>query len=216
MHKEYGKIDTLFERDDRFVVDPNKIKNPVYDIIKSWVVTEKVDGTNIRVTLTEDDRILFGGRSDNAQIPAFLLNELQEKFTPELLRQVRREDDDTTAYTFYGEGYGPRIQKGGGLYRDTPGFILFDVSVGDRTFLSDGSVSDIADRLHIDRVPIISQSMTLPEIVELVKEGFDSLIPGANCRSEGVVARPIVPLYDQRGKRVILKLKTKDFVSGKR
>jgi hypothetical protein len=34
--------------------------------------------------------------------------------------------------------------------------------------------------------------------------------------AEGIVARPIETLFDKRMERVIIKLKTKDFIAGKR
>ena len=43
---EYHKIDTLFERDENFVVDTGKLKQPVLGTISQWDVTEKIDGTN--------------------------------------------------------------------------------------------------------------------------------------------------------------------------
>lgn len=45
----YPKIETLFERNPNFTVDPLKLKSPVLGCINPWEVTEKIDGTNIRV-----------------------------------------------------------------------------------------------------------------------------------------------------------------------
>ncbi len=56
--------------------------------------------------------------------------------------------------------------------------------------------------------------MALDQIVELVRTPFPSKIGTATA--EGVVARPIETLFDKRGERVIIKLKTRDFVAGKR
>ena len=58
---EYHKIDTLFERDkSTFVVDPTKLKSSVLGTIRDWDVTEKIDGTNIRVMLSESGEVSFG------------------------------------------------------------------------------------------------------------------------------------------------------------
>jgi hypothetical protein len=58
----YHKIETLFERDKAtFIVDPGKIKSPVLRTIREWDVTEKVDGTNIRVMLSESGEVSVGG-----------------------------------------------------------------------------------------------------------------------------------------------------------
>jgi hypothetical protein len=55
--------------------------------------------------------------------------------------------------------------------------------------------------------------------VGLCEAGFVSLAAEAepDHKAEGIVARPLEPLYDNRGERLILKLKTKDFrAQGKR
>ncbi len=75
---EYHKIETLFDRDGKFVV--TRLRNPVYGQFKKWHVTEKIDGTNIRVTLTEEGKVVLGGRTDAAQIPADLIQYLYETF----------------------------------------------------------------------------------------------------------------------------------------
>jgi hypothetical protein len=67
--------------------------------------------------------------------------------------------------------------------------------------------------LGIDAVPYLGR-MTLGQIVDLVRVPFLSKIGAAVA--EGVVARPIETLFDKRMKRIIIKLKTKDFVAGKR
>lgn len=209
---EYGKIDTLFERDDKtFVVDPSRLRHPVYQTINQWDVTEKIDGTNIRVILSADGDVRFGGRTANAQLPADLLYYLIQQCPPEKLCPVFNLDGPTEAILF-GEGYGAGIQKGGS-YRPDKSFVLFDVLVGGKWWLDKNAVDDVATKLGIDTVPYLGR-MTLSEIVELVRVPFPSKIGSA--MAEGVVARPIEPLFDRKGARVILKLKTKDFTPGKR
>jgi hypothetical protein len=56
--------------------------------------------------------------------------------------------------------------------------------------------------------------MTLEQIVTLVREPFASKV--GTAMAEGIVARPIEPLFDRKGARIIIKLKTRDFKSGKR
>ncbi len=210
---EYHKIDTLFERDEKtFVVDPTKLKSPVLATISSWDVTEKIDGTNINITLWENGEVTFGGRTANAQLPADLLQVLFKMFPAEKLKEAFWLDGVPTKAILYGEGYGSGIQKGG-TYRADKSFILFDVLVGDQWWLDWGNTKDVAAKLSLDVVPYLGR-MTLEQIVELVKTPFPSKI--GTGLSEGVVARPIEPLFDKRGKRIIIKLKTKDFVAGKR
>lgn len=212
--KPYGKIETLFERNADFSVT-DRLKNPVIGEIRRWVVTEKIDGTNIRVCLTADDEVLIGGRTDKAQLNGDLVAYLTRTFTVEKMKALRR-DDDPVQICLYGEGYGKGIQKGGELYRKDKGFILFDARIDDKWWLSDEAVTEMAERLDIPRVPIIGDHWKLAEIIHCVREGFDSLVAEDERPAEGIVARPVMPLYDHRFNRVIIKLKTRDYEAGKR
>ena len=204
---EYPKIETLYERDERFSVT-DVLKRPVLASINPWIVTEKVDGTNIRVHLDATNAVTFGGRTGAAQLNADLVTHLHRTFTPDKLAALRR-DPDPVSITLFGEGYGAGIQKGGGAYRPDKGFILFDVQIGERWWLDDGAVTEIAEKLNIPRVPLMGPR-SLTEIRELVKAGFPSIVAEGRCQAEGIVARTIEPLFDARGHRLIIKLKTKD------
>jgi hypothetical protein len=211
---EYHKIETLFERDKAtFVVDPSKLKASVLSTIRDWDVTEKIDGTNIRVMLSESGEVSFGGRTNGAQIPADLIQHLIRTFQQDKLKSAMWIDGAPVEAILFGEGYGPGIQKGGGLYRSDKSFILFDVLVAGKWWLDHDAVNDVAKKLGIDVVPYLGR-MTLDQIVELVRNPFLSKI--GTAIAEGVVARPIETLFDKRMERIIIKLKTKDFVAGKR
>lgn len=207
MSNEYPKIETLYERDESFSVT-DVLKRPVLASINPWVVTEKVDGTNIRVHLTETNEVRFGGRSDAAQLPADLLNRLHQDFTPEKMAALRL-DAEPVSITLYGEGYGAGIQKGGD-YRPDKAFILFDVQIAGKFWLKDEAVTEIAEKLGIPRCPILGH-WSLAEIRERVQAGIPSIVAEGRCQMEGIVARPLEPLFDARGHRLIIKLKTKDW-----
>ena len=217
MNTEYHKIETLYERDERtFKLKPEMIlKNPTYGLVDRWMWTEKVDGTNIRAEWRPallSQGLKFGGKTDQAQIHVELLRWLEANVTAEKLRAVFPEE----TVTLYGEGYGAGIQKGGGLYSSMKKFILFDVFVTDAAnpmggwWLSDANMRDVAGKLGLDVVHGLG-SMTLAEAAWLVRRGFRSQVAGADCWGEGLVGRPAETLYDKRGKRLIVKLKTKDF-----
>ena len=210
--RTYGKIDTLFERDESFRVMPDRLRRPVLATINKWVVTEKIDGTNIRVDIRPHDgidKVTFGGRSDNAQISADLIQHLTETFTVDKMAGLRKEPN--VPITLFGEGYGAGIQKGG-AYRPDKSFILFDVLIADEYWMPDDVVTEFAGRLGIERVPILGE-MPLDEIIPLVRGGIKSHF--GTAMAEGIVARPLEPLFDRRHERLILKLKTKDFRGGK-
>ena len=74
----------------------------------------------------------------------------------------------------------------------------------------------MAETLGIKTAPYLG-SWTFTEIIERVKVGVPSVVAkeesGQDVIAEGIVARPIETLFDKRGNRVILKLKTKDFTN---
>lgn len=207
--KEYGKIETLFKRDEAFKVT-EELKNPVFKTINPWIVTEKIDGINVRVHLTADNEVKIGGRTDKAPMAVDLMEHLQSTLTAEKLMALRL-DEDPVEITLYGEGYGPGIRKGGGRYRKDKSFILFDVLIDGEWWLEDKAVTEVANKLGINRVPVIG-TFNFDEIVSIVKSGLGSrAAEDKELMAEGIVARPIQPLFDRRKKRVIMKLKTKDF-----
>lgn len=209
---KYPKIQTVFKRD---MSNKGKIIEGCYSLPEieylkdnKWVFTEKVDGTNIRIEWCRGVSRYFGGRTDNAQIPAFLVQRLEALFPLAKLDESIIAEVDTLC--LYGEGYGARIQKGGGNYiSDGVDFILFDVLV-DGWWLKRADVGDVANRLSISIVPIIGTG-TLNEGVKLVKDGIPSI--WGNFPAEGIVMKPEVELKTRGGNRIITKIKHKDFKS---
>lgn len=218
---EYPKIETLYNRDEKFKVKPDEVRLPEFDLVNRWLITEKIDGTNIRV-VWQDDKITFGGRTDNAQIPAFLLATLQQMFTEDAMRGAfQSEEGEMPRYIdLFGEGYGEKIQKVGSRYRSGTSFRLFDVWV-DGWWLNWSNVKDVAKKLNIQTVPVLTHFGRLiksPEELEwhfesgkghsqvtLDEDGDSELI------AEGVVARTDPLLFDRKGHRIMWKLKFKDF-----
>lgn len=206
---EYHKIETLFERDEKtHKVFPDKIRNQVYGIFKSWQFTEKIDGTNIRV-IWQDGKLTFGGKTDKAQLPADLVKYLYETISIDKMREIF---PDCSAVV-YGEGYGAGIQKGGS-YSKTKQFIVFDVLVDNKWWLNWENTCDVAEKLGLKTVPFIGE-MKLEEGIEMVRKGFSSPLAkeqtGEDYPAEGIVGRTVETLFDKKGHRIIIKLKTKDF-----
>ena len=207
--KEYHKIETLFERDmeGSKKLIPGKYRDETVEFLayNKWVFTEKIDGTNIRVHW-DGHKVTFGGRTERAAIPSHLMNYLIQTFSGEETEQMFEQKFGETEVTLYGEGYGVKIQNGG-MYRDDVSFILFDVLIGD-AWLTRESVEDIAKCFGIDVVPVIFEGY-LDEGVTFVKSKPMSTIGKAPM--EGLVARPAVEMKDRRGRRVIVKIKVRDF-----
>lgn len=217
--QEYPKIETLYQRDEAHKLT-SVLKKPVFADLARWIVTEKVDGTNMRVgKMYGANTVQIGGRTANAQIPADLIQWITQNIPPTKMDGLFEENSSPgTCITLFGEGYGAGIQKGG-RYREDKAFILFDVliecdnSEGQRMayWQDEATVTEFAQKLGIRRVPILGY-WNLEEIVRNVKAGLRSLCAAdADALAEGVVGKTLEPLFDRRGKRLILKLKTKDF-----
>lgn len=209
---EYHKIDTVFKRDPEtnhktLLIGDYSQDAFAYLAGNEWVFTEKVDGTNVRVMIGQGvSGVEFGGKTDNAQMPTFLATELDNLFYPQRDALMAAFPDGAC---FYGEGYGPRIQKGGGNYRSEVGFVLFDVRVGE-WWLQREAVEGIAAQFGLDIVPIIGRG-TLAEMVRMAELGITST--WGNFAAEGIVARPAVELKSRSGHRIITKIKSKDFAT---
>ena len=108
----------------------------------------------------------------------------------------------------FGEGYGNKIQSGGKYCKDNK-FILFDVYMPQADlWLERDSIEEIAKALGIDCVPIVFKC-TIEKGIKFVKQKPKSTIGTANM--EGIVCKPAVDLLSRTNKRIIVKIKVKDF-----
>jgi len=204
---KYPKIQTVFLRDP----DTNykklligQFSKPEFEYLaeNKWVFTEKVDGTNIRI-LWDGLSLEFRGRTDKAEIPNFLLSKLVDMFQPQTFYYHK-----LPPLCLYGEGYGAKIQKGGGNYiSDGCSFILFDVLIGD-VWLDRLSVEAVGSKLKCECVPIIGTG-SLFYGIQKVEQGFASLL--RDTPPEGLIMKPKIEMKNHRGERVITKLKIRDF-----
>ncbi len=206
---EYHKINTIYKRE--MTNNSKKLlisewSQPEFGYLQDnlWVFTEKIDGTNIRVMLDDAGNLTFGGRTDNAQIPTQLLTRLQERFIPQKQKMVDMFRD---GIVIFGEGYGPKIQKGGGNYRSDQDFIVFDIRIGS-WWLTRDDVAAISHELGLDTVPVYGCG-TLHDAVKWAQAGIPSTF--GDFQAEGVVGRPMVELKARNGQRIICKIKCKDF-----
>ena len=214
---KYPSIKTVFKRDPETKFKTllmGEYSMPEFEYLKDnlWDFTEKVDGMNIRVIFNctdfLDGSVSFRGRTDKAQLPMDLVERLQELFPIEKFTKLWPLDDteENSSICLYGEGFGAGIQKGG-KYSDHKDFVLFDIKMGE-VWLKREDVVDIAQKMKIMSVPYLGTE-DLNQLVELVEKPIAS--NWGDFEMEGIVARPIVELFDRFGNRIITKLKAKDF-----
>lgn len=209
---EYQKIETPFMRDEKGTkkLIEGEYRNELVEYLKNceWIFTEKIDGTNIGV-VWDGHNVSFQGRTEKAQIPANLVNRLNELFGGDESEEMFEQNFGAFKFILFGEGFGAKIQNGGNYIPDGVDFILFDVyAVDAHMWLRRESVEDIAQSFGIRCVPIVGTG-SIEDAVNFVKTKPDSTI--GTAKMEGVVCRPKVDISDRRGNRLIVKVKVKDF-----
>jgi len=209
MNHTYHKIQSIFKRDPKnnhktFLI--GEYSDPAFKFLaeNNWQFAEKLDGTNIRVHW-DGEKFIFGGRTNNAQIPAGLMNALIEMFP------VSKGEFLQVGDTLYGEGVGAGIQKGGSYMPDGKGqtFILFDIRAANGAWHLQSDVGHTAAYLDVNTAPKIGTG-SLAYGLDFVRQGFKSQF--GDFTAEGLIARPHnIELLNQFGDRVITKIKHRDF-----
>ena len=113
----------------------------------------------------------------------------------------------------YGEFFGKKIQAGGNYDKDNNRFSIFDICQ-QGWYVPINMLNEYDEKLGLTVAPYLGQ-MTIPQAEEMVRKGFKTRVPNAanpDYLEEGIVARPVVPIKDPRGKRIIVKIKTCDYV----
>lgn len=206
----YHKINTVFKRDEEGRLLEGEWTHSEFEYLKlaNWQGTEKVDGMNIVLTLSGDN-LRITGRTENAQIPAQLSENINATFAIDVIAKIHKTFNNRTV-TMYGEGYGPKIQSGG-KYGEEQDFVLFDVLISEKYFLCRKDVEAFGKAFGIKVVPILREG-TLLSMIDVIKSrelksSWGDFLP------EGLVLRPKVEMRTQAGERIITKLKHKDFIT---
>jgi hypothetical protein len=217
-HRTYTKINTLYKRDEKGNIMLGEYSRPEFEYLHDvpWIAYEKLDGTNM--SYYWNGHILeIHGKTDNASIPAPLQKKMEELVTVEMMQKVfplkydAEGNEIPMLVIIYGEGYGSKIQKGGGRYiSNDVNFRVFDVNI-DGWWLELKDVEDIANKLNLEMVVPFGE-LTIAEAEEMVKTGFISPIAeDTTLIAEGLVLRPNVQLFNKRGERIMVKIKYRDY-----
>lgn len=216
--QNYPKIQGLYkryregEKKGKFII--GEYSTPEFDLLKDiqYEMTEKIDGCLISVNWLSDplvQEIEIKGKTDRAEIPKHLLEKIKERITKEKLIDVFGIGEDKPDIELKGEGLGFKINNGCKYFggRKEVDFILFDIKIGS-IWLKREKVYEIAKQLGIQHVPIIGYG-TIDEAIILVKSGMKSIF--GDFIAEGLVLRAKGGLRDRMGRRIITKIKHKDF-----
>jgi len=172
---------------------------------------EKIDGTNTSIDW-DGHKIEFHGRTEAASIQSNLINALMERFKNQETEELFEQKFGEKHFILYMEGFGEKVHTNGsnGNYlKSGVDFALFDVyAVDSHCWLKRDAVHDIATTFGL-REPEYIFKGTVEDAIQYVKLKPKSKIGTADM--EGVVGRPLLELQDRMGRRIIVKVKVRDY-----
>lgn len=171
-----------------------------------WTYSRKVDGENIRIQW-DGEQALWNGKSNAFQCSAEFTKYMNDTFLEEIFEEKFGRDK---VVTLFGEKMGPKTQ-GNELGLEKDEVVLYDVNING-TWLCGEDVAEIAKyfgiRTVFDFMPaMLGESKNLRELIKMCANGqFKDW--------EGIVATPLVEMRNQKGERVIVKIKNRDYLRG--
>lgn len=222
-HVTYTKIQSIYKRDEKGNFIIGVFSCPEFDMLfnAKWKAYQKIDGTNISYYWNGHE-LRIDGKTENAQTDKEVMNMLKKKITAEMLSKAfpPKYDENGTEKPFnviiYGEAYGKKIQKVGSRFlKDGHDFRIFDIlivdSCGKKWWLETEVVEEICNSLGVE-MPVSYGVMTLAEAEKMVIKGWeDPIAEDSTLPIEGLVLRPVVQLFNKKGERVMVKVKTCDY-----
>ena len=213
----YSSIETVYTRDkETNVLNFGEIRCIENTCINIWTISEKIDGTNIRVIVTKEG-MTIKGRTDKADLPKGLEAAILTVFHSherllEYFTEYRGQElPDEWSVTFYGEGYGAGIQAGG-RYSGTKRFRCFDLLLGESWWTDDDEMRRVCDELSIPTAPWLAVTPNLPktreELIEIIPFSHVALEDRgvSDVPAEGIVAKPLHVLLNRHKDRVMWKI----------
>jgi Rnl2 family RNA ligase len=210
--QKYPSIENSYR--EKFI---QEIQNHPHFPFSKWQVTEKIHGSNFSF-ISDGNDVKIGKRSGFTDGSFYNCYEVLEKYRQNVLtlfNDLGLSFGNNISYIqLFGELFGPGVQKGV-EYGGEKDFRLFDIVIKESDkesfFLSTDAVELMSVRHQIPHVPIIESAVSFEEAMK-VSPDFDSLILGKeNNKAEGVVIKPIFPMFLNSGSRIILKNKNEAY-----
>ncbi len=179
-------------------------------LLRSVIVTEKIDGTNARFGLA-GGRFQVGGRNivfATGEDPFGFRSWVEQN---DIEAKVRAANPDGEDVTYFGEWFGPRIQKGID-YGTERRFLGFDVWRHAGSWLDFINAKSAFREIGLETVPVVFSGPIQP--ADMASMRVQPTMAGTQKNGnlwEGVVIRPPVTLRDRHGELLMAKLKNPAF-----
>lgn len=201
MVKYNPKTPTLFVRGNDQKVRPWEYKDQRFDLINRWVVTEKKDGMSVILSANQENYGIHG-RTPTTRFSAEQESFMHDQTSAAIGRLGQHPRYNGKTVDIYAELVGPGAHGNPHNLKELQLYV-FDVRINDYWLDWNNLQSVIADA-GLESVPLIGVK-AMPGIVGMIRgrpqgEYF-----------EGIVARTDPYLYNNKGDRVMFKLKVSDF-----
>ena len=174
----------------------------------TWSIKRKLDGENIRI-YWDGEQALWNGKSNKFQCSAEFQDYMNSTFIEEIFEEKFGREKEVY---IYGEKMGPKTQ-GNELGLDKDEVIIFDVEING-TFLGEEGIRDVAGYFGTRSVYDFMDLGPSTDI-NLMSTSLEAIIDDVATNEfgdwEGVVCSPTVNIKDHNGKRIIVKIKNKDY-----
>jgi len=213
---KYTKFSSPFVKDEKFF----NTKELTQQLPKGkWILTEKIDGANIRIIITKPDE--EGNREIHIGSRKLILNP-SDKSSGQFLDCLKEVNlhklkeyfqDINSTIVIYGEGYGAGIQKGG-IYSAIKDFRVFDVRIG-LAYQDFSYVEKVCIDNQLNLVPIFGNADVVDYdgcILNLMNFKETLIKDGTGGKPEGLVYKFEPVLLNKYGERLLFKIKFKDFI----
>lgn len=214
MHN-YQKIKSPFIRENANdkMVNMEKYSSPSVEYLakNDWFWEEKIDGTSIGLRW-DGERVSIVGHTDKSQIPPVLNKFLTEKYLTPEMETIFEQTFGDKPFTVYGEGISKEVNCHYGFPEGD--FIMYDIQ-NDTTgrFWDRERMKEFAEKIDSETAPLLAVG-DIGLAVKIVKEGMCSYI-NKEFPMEGLIGRPKVEFTDNKGDRLIVKVKVKDILGVK-
>jgi hypothetical protein len=174
-------------------------------LFRECFALEKIHGTSAHVSWSNGELHFFaGGCKHETFVALFDAAALASRFT----------ELGHASVTVFGEAYGGKLQGMSHTYGKVLRFAVFDVRVGEESWLSVPDAEDVAKVLGL---PFVHYRKISTGLEALIAERDSPSIEACRCGiveprpREGVVLRPLIELRKNNGQRIIVKFKGEAF-----
>ncbi len=174
-----------------------------------WFYKRKLDGENLRV-YWDGEQALWNGKSNNFSCKSTLVEYMNVTFIEEIFEE--KFGRNVEVYLF-GEHMGNKVQKNDLLLgKDTQHlFVLYDVMVNG-VWLQPENIIEVATYFRIKTCydfmgGVVRRDEYVEELFDLIQMCEEGVFAGW----EGIVAEPVCGVRDRMGKRIIVKIKNRDY-----